>query len=545
MSLHAGLLGADTADASSGSSSTATPAAQAASSGLIPTLQWLQQQHPHRCLTASMGAWLLLTELIATSGPRPPAADAAGSTAAAPGASAQPPQHFPASGAALLPLGQVLQAYLDQAYRNMARPPAVPLPQAAGGSATSGRTSGAGTPVRRMSSREQMDSSSPNTSPTPGKRRSITPLMAAAAVAAAEDGCPSPVGGEGKAAAEAADADAIIKGFSHAVSLSDDPNTAVFKHLLVLLHSLQIQLLVLAAALRPSEGPDDQDGSLAAAAAPDEGGLQLPHASNCQLLALANAWLLQQSESPAGAAAAAAAAAGGREYEHQSLLPAPALAMEALKETGMDSLAAVQQLVELCAKALQLDCIKYVHALQQRQRQQQKAAAGEGSSSGGSSADDAKNSSRNGLDSLDTCQVYRLLLDAVCLQQACGAAVSEETLTAVALAARCSTRAQVQQLLQQRGSQLLRAMHKYVQQEPMQQQHQAGAEAGDKAEGSANGSSAAAADTWEAGLQDLSLARRCVACAGVLMEICSSGRMRIGECCGTGTWALFSCAVGW
>lgn len=123
-------------------------------------------------------------------------------------------------------------------------------------------------------------------------------------------------------------------------------------------------------------------------------------------------------------------------------------------------------------------------------------------------------------------KVYRLVLDAVCLQQSCGAAVSEEMLTALALAARCSTRAQVQQLLQQRGSELLQAMLKYVQQEP--QQETAGAAADGESATSSSGA-AATGGAQEAALRDLGLARRCVACATVFMEICSSGRRGVGE----------------
>jgi hypothetical protein len=131
---------------------------------------------------------------------------------------------------------------------------------------------------------------------------------------------------------------------------------------------------------------------------------------------------------------------------------------------------------------------------------------------------------------VDTVRVYRLVLDAVCLQQACGVAVSEETLTALALAARCSTRVQVQQLLQQRGSELLQSLLKYVQQEPEQEGLEDVKAAAD-GEGAASSSSggAAAARAQEATLREMTLARRCVACATVFMEICSSGRRGVGE----------------
>lgn len=475
-----------------------------------------------------MGSWLLLIELGATSGP-PAQAEAA---AAAP-APAQGPTEAAAAAVAtaaggiteglLLPLGPVLQGYVDCAYSNMAQPPAAPLPQAAGGAGTSARTSGGGTPIRRMASREKVDSSS-STSPTPGAKKRSPAAGAPAAVA--EDGSTVLAAGEGKAAVEAADAGAVLKGHCHAVSLIDDPSTAVFRHLLALLHSLQVQLLVLAASMASQSSPAGQEDSTAASLS-SEGKLQLPHASNCQVLALANTWLAQHA-APAGAdaGAAAAVATGGKgQYEHQSLLPAPAIALEALKETGMDTLPAVQQLVELCAKALRQDCVSYATTMMQQQRQKA-AAAGEASSS-------ATSTSSSDAASVDTVRVYRLVLDAVCLQQACGAAVSEEALTALALAARFSTRVHVQQLLQQRGSELLQALLKYVQQEPEQEEAEDTITAAD-GEGAASSNSsssggAAASTAQGAALREMTLARRCVVCATVFMEICSSGRRGVGE----------------
>jgi hypothetical protein len=160
-----------------------------------------------------------------------------------------------------------------------------------------------------------------------------------------------------------------------------------------------------------------------------------------------------------------------------------------------------------------------------QQQRQKAAAAGEASSS-------ATSTSSSDAASVDTVRVYRLVLDAVCLQQACGAAVSEETLTALALAARCSTRVQVQQLLQHCGSELLQALLKYVQQEPEQEEAEDTITAADR-EGAASSSSssggAAASTAQEAALREMTLARRCVACATVFMEICSSGRRGVGE----------------
>lgn len=504
---HVGVLGAGGASSSDGSS--AQPAAaEPAAGGILSALQWLLQHHPHRCLTASMGAWLLLIELGATESTLPQqhagdaSADASSSAAGKDGAAVLAVSPFAASEGLTSGLATVLQAYVDCAYANVAQPPAAPLPQAAGGPST-GRSSGATTPVRKMASRERVDSSSSGSSPAvtpPQKKRGPA---AAAAAAAPEDGSPGGHTGEGKAAA--VDAGAVLKGVAHAVCLIDDPSTQVFLHLLALLHSLQIQLLVLAA--RVSRGGEEQDSGT--------GGLQLPHATNRQVLAAANTWLQQQA-----GAAAAAAAGGGQQYVHETLLPLPAVALAGLRETGMDSLAAVQQLVELCSKALQQDCIHYITAKRQQQQQREEAEQprqqAPGAHSSGSTAGSA------GV--VDAAQVFKLLLDSVSLQQACGAAVTEESLNGVAVAARGCTRPEVQQLLQQRGTELLHVLLRYIQHDPRQQQQQ-------RADSS---SAEAGADAAAAAEQDYYMPRRCVACAQVFMDVCSMGRRGVGERAGSG-----------
>jgi hypothetical protein len=356
-------------------------------------------------------------------------------------------------------------------------------------SSPSGINSKSHSAVRKMTSREKVDG---NTS------GSSSPLPSGAAAAA------TPSSPDGKAAAAVeADAGAVLKGFAHAVCLIDDPSTKVFRHLLAKLHSLQVQLLVLAASM--GQGSSSSEQEEAEPTADSMMKLQLPHATNLQVLAIANLWLQQHAGS------GAAAAAAGRQFKHQALLPLPGVALEALHDTGMDSLAAVQQLVRLCAKALQADCFRFVMLRQQQMQQQQQQAAGEGSSSSGSSSTAA--AAAAAANRADTVEVYNLVLDAVCLQQACGVAASESTLSAVAFAARCSMRAEVLQLLQQRGGELLRALLQYVQQDTARKQE----------EGSAVADEAAAEE------RDMRVAQHCVICANVFMDICSRGRSGVGK----------------
>lgn len=461
-----------------------------------------------------MGAWLLLIELGATSGnsqqqPAGSTSTAAEAAAGAADAEAGPAQPFGLADNLLPALAQVLQAYVDCAYANVARPPTAPITQVSV-SAGSGRNSGTGTPtVRRMASKERLESSSSPAATPPLKKRGST-----VAAAVAEEGSPG-----GHAAAAEADAGAVLKGISHAVCLIDDPSTAVFKRLLALLHSLQIQLLVLAATM--SAGSQEQQD--AAAQAQDSGpGLQLPHATNMQVLAAANTWM-QHTAGPAAAAE--------RQYEHQTLLSLPATALEALTEVGMDSLAAAQQLVELCSKSLQRDCIKHLMFL--RKQQQQQKAGGEGSSSNDAAAASSSSGS-NGSDSLDSkvgpAAVYKLLLDSVSLQQACGAAVTVECLGGLSMAARGCTRADIQQLLQQRGTELLHVLLRYIQHDPMQQHLQQLQKVLDAEENSSADKEAAAAVAIAAEQeQEYYMPKRCVACAQVLMEVCSMGRRGVGR----------------
>lgn len=530
-----GVLGAGSAGSSSDGSSAQPAAAEPAAGGILSALHWLLQHHPHRCLTASMGAWLLLIELGATDSTLPQQhagddapADAAAAAAGKDGAAVLGVSPFAASDGLTSGLATVLQAYVDCAYANVKQPPAAPLPQAAGGPA-SGRSSGATTPVRKMASREKIDSSSvssPAVTP-PQKKRGPA---AAAPAAAPEDGSPGGHTGEGKAAA--VDAGAVLKGVAHAVCLIDDPSTPVFLHLLALLHSLQIQLLVLAARGGEclSRGGEEQDSGT--------GALQLPHATHMQVLAAANTWLQQQAGE-----AAAAAAGGGQQYVHETLLQLPAVALAGLRETGMDSLAAVQQLVEICSKSLQQDCIHFITAKRKQQQQQQREEPEQ--------APGVHNSSGSTAGSVgvvvDAAQVFTLLLDSVSLQQACGAAVTEECLNGVAVAARGCTRPEVQQLLQQRGTELLHVLLRYIQHDPRQQQQQ------QRADSSSTEAGADAADAAAAAEQDYYMPRRCVACAQVFMDVCSMGRRGVGEravclsVCGAGTvvWKLEAVLAVW
>lgn len=478
LSLPAGMLGHSESTSSDGSSSKpAEQPTQPAASGIVAALQWLLQHHPQRCLTASMGAWLLLIELGTTSGSPQPSNGSAAAEAAGKGSAAVLPPFALADGMAPA-LAQVLQAYVDCAYANVAQPPAAPLPQTAVNTAAARNSNS--TPVRKMASREKIDSSSsPAATPPQKKRGSAT---------AAEEGSPGAQAGEGKPAA--VDAGTVLKGFAHAVYLVDDPSTAIFKHLLSELHSLQIQLLVLAASMPAGQ---QQDGHGEGSA------LQLPHATNMQVLAIANMWLQQQ------------AGPAGRQYQHQALLPLPAVAVAASNEVGMDSMIAVQQLVDLCCKALQRDCVTYFTFKRQQlfQQQQQQLAGDAGTSSSAAAAAVGSSSS---VGNVDAAQVYQMLLDSISLQQACGAAVREECFNAVALAARACMRNQVLQLLQQRGTELLHVLLRYVQQDPVQQQQAAAA---------ADGSGDADADAAE---RDLAVSQRCAMCANVLMEVCSMGR---------------------
>jgi hypothetical protein len=449
-----------------------------------------------------MGAWLLLIELGATSGKSQQQQAGSTSTAAAEDADAGPAQPFALADSLLPALAMVLQAYVDCAYANVARPPTAPISQVSV-STGSGRTSGTGTPtVRRMASKERLESSSSPAATPPLKKRGST---------VAEEGSPG-----GHAATEA-DAGAVLRGVSHAVCLIDDASTAVFKRLLALLHSLQIQLLVLAANM-PGDCKEQQQD--AAAQEQDSGpSLPLPHATNMQMLAAANAWMQQSAGS---------AAAAGQQYEHQALLPLPAVALEALAEVGMDTLAAAQQLVELCSKALQWDCIQHLMSL--RKQQQQQKAGGEGSSSSNDAAAGSSSGSGSIDSKVDPAAVYKLLLDSASLQQACGAAVMDECLGGLSLAGRACTRADVQQLLQQRGTELLHILLRYLEHNPMQQhlqqlQQVLGTE-GNSGVGTEAADAAAVAAEQE---REYYMPKRCVACAQVLMEVCSMGRRGVGK----------------
>jgi hypothetical protein len=303
----------------------------------------------------------------------------------------------------------------------------------------------------------------------------------------------------------------------HAVCLTDDPSTAVFNHLLACLQSLQIQLLVLAANMSVDSKEQQQDAK--AQVQDSRPSLPLPHATNMQVLAAANTYMQQ-------CAGAAAEAAPGRQYEHQTMLPLPAIAVEALAVVGMDSLAAAQQLVELCSKALQRDCIQHLVLMRKQQQQQEQNAGGEGTSSSNDAA--SASSSIGGSDSkADPAAVYRLLLDSVSLQQACGVAVTEDCRGGLSMAAHACTRAEVQQLLQQRGAELLRVLLRYIQHDPMQRhlQQVLDVEGSSSADGEAAEAVAGAAQQE----RDCFMPKRCVACAQVFMEVCSMGRRGVGK----------------
>jgi hypothetical protein len=500
-----GLLGkAQDTNSSDGSSN--SPSAEAPPSGLLAALQWLLQHHPHRSLTASMGAWLLLTELGATSG-KPQHAGSIRTAAVAADAAdvgVGPEQPFSLADTLLPALATVLQAYVDCGYANAARLPTAPISQVLVCTG-SGRNSGTGTPaVRRLGSRERLESSSSPAATAPLKKRGNT-------VAVAQEGSPG-----GHAPAEA-DAGAVLKGTMHAVCLTDDPSTAVFNHLLACLQSLQIQLLVLAANMSVDSKEQQQDAK--AQVQDSRPSLPLPHATNMQVLAAANTYMQQ-------CAGAAAEAAPGRQYEHQTMLPLPAIAVEALAVVGMDSLAAAQQLVELCSKALQRDCIQHLVLMRKQQQQQEQNAGGEGTSSSNDAA--SASSSIGGSDSkADPAAVYRLLLDSVSLQQACGVAVTEDCLGGLSMAAHACTRAEVQQLLQQRGAELLRVLLRYIQHDPMQRhlQQVLDVEGSSSADGEAAEAVAGAAQQE----RDCFMPKRCVACAQVFMEVCSMGRRGVGK----------------
>lgn len=517
-----------------------------------------------------MGAWMMLQELWASSSPpEPPGSNADTAAASAPAAGADNAATTPAAAAAastataevpavgqshllvaerLMPsLGQLLQAYVECAYCNVANPPVAPLQQGSVSTGTPARSSsGAGTPARKIASRERLDSSS-GSSPSLGGAVS-TPTAGPAittpkkrSIAAHDDGSSSPVPADAKAAAEA-DASAVLKGYSHATCLVDDPSTAVFRHLLANLHSMQIQLVVLAAAVSASSSSSDKASGAEAGEVPGSStALQLPHTTHLQVLSLANSWLWQHAAPTAEHAAAAgtgngssltpkagaagpasaAAAAAGRQLQHQAFVPLPSVAVDAVKQAAMDKFEAVQQLVVLCASALQADCLEFALS---KQRQQQPAVtagdagtssssspAGETSSSStGSSSKTSSNSSSSS--TFDGAAVSKLLLEAICLQQACGAPVSEAPFDAVANAARCCTRSEVQLLLQEQGSELLRALLQYIQQQPHQHQQQREEEEQPQA-----------ADAAEDA--DLAAARRCVMCAQVFLDVCSSRRM--------------------
>jgi len=519
-----------------------------------------------------MGAWMLLQELWASSSPPEPqgsGTDTAAAAAQAPGgnnaattpaaaAASTATAEVPAVGQSqllvaerLMPtLGQLLQAYVDCAYRNVANPPVAPLQQGSVSTGTPARSSsGAGTPALRMASRERLDSSSGNSpslcgavsTPTAGpaittpKKRSI---------AAHDDGSSTPVPADAKAAAEA-DASSVLTGYSHATCLVDEPSTAVFRHLLANLHSMQIQLLVLAAAVSASSSSSDDKapGAEAGEVPGSSTALQLPHTTHLQVLSLANSWLSQHAVPTAeqaaaagavngssltpkagaagpGSAAAAAAAAAGRQLQQQALVPLPSVAVDAVKQAAMDKFEAVQQLVALCASALQADCLEY--ALSKQQQQQQSAVtagdAGTSNSPAGETPSSSTGSGSSSSSSFDGAAVSKLLLEAICLQQACGAAVSEAPFDAVANAARCCTRSEVQLLLQEQGQELLRALLQYIQQQPHQQQQQQQGREEEQPQ-----AVDAAADAAEDA--DYAAARRCVMCAQVFLDVCSSRRM--------------------
>jgi hypothetical protein len=251
--------------------------------------------------------------------------------------------------------------------------------------------------------------------------------------------------------------------------------------------------------------------------------------------------LLLQSRVPG---VAAEAVRGGQQYVHELLLPLPAVALAGLRETGMDSLAAVQQLVELCSKALQQDCIRFITTKRQQQREEAMQQAPAGAADASNSSSSSKPGSASA-DVLDAAQVFKLLLDSVSLQQACGAAVTEELLNGVAVAARGCSHPEVQQLLQQRGTELLHVLLRYIQHNPRQQQQQ-GADRSSSSSSSGSGSAedGAEADAAAAAVkaeEDYYMPRRCVACAQVFMDVCSMGRRGVGErerekgLCGVGT----------
>jgi hypothetical protein len=519
-------------------SSAAAADATAAPSGILLALQWLLREQPHRCLTASAGAWLLLQELLAPAfhahatsqqqqggeggeASSPAAAASAGSkdSGSSSSSDAQPADF-------LMPaVGPLLQAFVDRGYASAASPPTLAA-AAASGAASSAKGGGAGgghTTPRRLASKDRVDSSSGVSSP-----RGPRPTPDAAAGSAS----PPP-------ATPAAASSSLPPEFAHPICLLDDPHSEVFATLLARLHVIQVQLLLLTANERDARhAAASRDGGKRSNTNRWQGAV--PPKMHLQSVAVLTCWL-SQSAGPVAAARAAAATGGGGSpavpAAHEALAPLPAVAVQAMEGLGISRPHSGVQLVLMAARdGIYTDCAHFLAAQAREARATAAAAAaaeaaGSSNSSGGdaAAADASSSADASSTTKLDAQLTFRTLLGCASVLQACGFPDAFLLLFEPLMAsARCCDAQQVVQLIQQEGGNLLRVLTDNVAsaQDKAKAKLAAAAAADERSDEAAMAAAAAEAAAKGAGAAAMIAAQ-------VLMEVCAargpSSRSGVGE----------------